>query len=358
MIKLKEGRSNYYKTDDTYEFRLDQGGRRWYFEVKSVDGTSLEGEVASGQVQGRECDVLTMRSGDEQFRWHFGNDNFITEKKLRNILKALEKDPGFRDQFRRPAEKLKMVNTAHLSSLIQKAFGDHSVTSAGTEKPTGHSWELATKVVINQKLPDDFMAFARKYEHLSLVKSRGKTALMVHFPLGLASEANAMFLKILTDYTQGCLGTPKDYKLDAKAVSTRLARPSIPEDLLKLIMPNVEEKAESLKGPTHPATVKKILDGMEAGRDRFSGMRLGTLKECVGDAVIYTFEEACKAAKKHHQKSHFTHTFKPDNYLARCIRWHLRGLSVEHAIDKVEQENRAAENSIALRKGDSVYQAL
>lgn len=356
MIKLQTGRPNRNVTDDTYEFRLGRGGRLWHFEVTCLDGTSFQGEMASGEVQGRECDVLTMRSGDEKFRWHFGYDNYITENKLKNILKALVKDPGFRDQFRRPAGQIEMVNTDHLSSMVQQAFGDHSVACAGTATPIAHSWELATKVVLNQKLPEDFKAFARKYQHLRQVKSKGKTALMLDFPLGHASEANAMFLKILADYTQGILGAPKDYKLDCKSVSTRLARPNLRDEEIKRITTNVAEQVESLKEPAHPRDVKKTLDTLKSGRDRFSSMRLGSLKESVGDSVIYAFEEACDAAKKHHGENHFVHKFIPDHYVARCIRWHLRGLPVEHAIQKVEMENRAAENSIAFHRSGSVYE--
>jgi hypothetical protein len=355
MIKLQTGRPNRTITDETYEFRLERGGRRWHFEVKCLDGTTFEGEMASGQVQGGECDVLTMRSGDEQFRWHFGYDNNITENKLKNILKALVKDPGFRDQFRRPSGKIQMVNTDHLSALVQQAFGDHTVACAGTATPIAHSWELATKVVIEQKMPEDFKVFARKYQHLKLVKSKGKTALMLDFPLGHASEANAMLLKILADYNQGTLAAAKGYKLDCKAVSTRLARPNLPEVEIKQITTNVEEQVESLKGPTHPRDAKKALDALKSGRDRFSSMRLEALKECVGDSVIYSFEEARVAAHKRHRENGFTHKFMPDNYVARCIRWHLRGLSVEHAVVKVEGEDRAAENSIALNKGQSAF---
>jgi hypothetical protein len=356
MIKLQTGRPNRTITDDTYEFRLDRGGRRWHFEVKCLDGTTFEGEMASGQVQGRECDVLTMRSGDEEFRWHFGYDNYITENKLKTILKSLVKDPGFREQFRRPSGKIQMVKTVQLSALVQQAFGDHTVACAGTATPIAHSWELATKVVIEQKMPEDFKVFARKYQHLKLVKSKGKTALMLDFPLGHASEANAMFLKILADYNQGTLAAAKDYKLECKAVSTRLARPNLPEVEIKQITTNVEDQVESLKEAKDPRDAKKVLEALKSGRDRFSAMRLESLKESVGDSVLYTFEDACKAAKKHHIENRFTHKFNPEHYVARCIRWHLRGLPVEHAVVKVEQEDRATENSISFHQNGSVYE--
>ncbi|WP_338923684.1 hypothetical protein V0M98_36365 (plasmid) [Pseudomonas silesiensis] len=358
MINLQTGRPNRNVTDDTYEFRLGKGGGLWHFDVTCLDGTTFQGEMAYGEVQGRECDVLTMRSGDEKFRWHFGYDNSINENKLKSILKSLVKDPGFRDQFRRPAGQIEMVNAAHLSALVQQAFGDHTVVCAGTATPIAHSWELATKVVLDQKLPEDFRNFAKKYQHLRQVKSKGKTALLLEFPMGHASEANAMFLKILADYNEGTLGAPKDYKLDCKSVSTRLARPNMPEDEIKRITTNVAEKVESLKETAHPRDVRKTLDELKSGRDRFSSMRLASLKECVGDSVVYAFEEACEAAKKHHRENRFDHKFMPDHYVARCIRWHLRGLPVEHAVEKVELENRAAENSIALQRSGSVYERM
>jgi len=360
MIKLQRTFYNHptRKADSVYVFKPDRDTKFWDFEVETLAGLKLTGHLLSGEIQGHDAQLLTMTSGSEEFRWQFGLEVSLTEPNIRKILRGLEQDPEFLNQFRRPADTFELIEPTQLSALIQAALGDHTLVCAGTSKRTAHSWELATKFVLDNPLPDDFKDFAKKHPQLKTSRSKGKTALTVGFPRGNASEANAMLIGILSDYRDNKLEAPGAYKIQIQKTDTKLVAPTVKAEPVKNTPPSLDSVVEKLeKQPwLHANDVKKALDSLRVGRDQFSSLKLDDLKGSVSEMAYQHLERASREAERRSASEGVRQCIKPDEFLKRCLRWHLRGLSVEHAVMKVDSENRATSYSITSAGQGSVFQ--
>lgn len=359
MIKLQRTFYNHPKreADSVYVFKPDRETKFWDFEVETLAGLKLTGHLLSGEIQGHDAHLLTMTSGSENFRWQFGLEVSLTEPNIRKILRGLEQDPEFLNQFRRPADTFELIEPTQLSALIQAALGDHTLVCTGTSKRTAHSWELATKFVLDNPLPDDFKEFARKHPQLKTSRSKGKTALTVGFPRGNASEANAMLIRILSDYRDKKLETPGAYKIQVQKTDTKLVAPAVKVEPVRKAPPSLDSVVEKLKQPwLHAQDVKKALDSLKAGRDQFSNLKLDALKGAVTEAAYQHLERASREADRRSASEGVKQCIKPDEFLKRSLRWHLRGLSVEHAVMRVDGENRAASHSINVARQGSIFQ--
>ena len=316
------------------------GGESETFHIAGavgLDRQSIYGAITEGYVNGQDRILLEFKIGEEQYGWVF--DRHVSSSAIDLILSGLKHDPEYREQFRKPAVPAKWVDSAQLGALLSKVFGEHEIVSQGDAEPALHSWEQVTKILVREKLPADFATFARKCPFLKLSRVKGNDCIAVRAPLGGAYKANLMLLTILEDFNAGKLGDQKAYGIDFERKSVMPTKPTIitairPSEKA-VDEPSVSEKIAHINTRIEYYKLENQLRFLKAGRDEYSVMKEADLKSKI------TPEDRKTIVKQFPRKA--------DEL--KCIRWHLRGLSVPDAILKVNIELDGAKIFTERAKG-------
>ncbi|WP_274644667.1 hypothetical protein [Pseudomonas serbica] len=307
-----------------------------------------EGEVIVGKFTDPESPnqpfghVLEARgSAGQDYRWVF--NSVLTDISMSMILKGLKLDPEFRKQFAKP-DAIVLHDTRVIADAVQSAFGDHEILDPGTAEPTAHSWEQNTSVVLKEKPPKPFTDFLSKFPGMKLTKAKGGFHLMVTSAMGHASEANQVFLTVLSDFANGVLLAPKAYKYDRKTINTKPTRPSLPQAQKSQVKIDLEQSIEKINASEKEAATL-LIEKLKAGRDEFTTMKADALKDKIEP------EELNRILTKFHVGTQFE-TKKRVSQASQCMRWRLRGLSLDQAMLKVDFEAKSdaffAERSTSL----------
>lgn len=271
-------------------------------------------------------------AGDMDYRWVF---NRVLDQVTRSIiLKGLKIDPEFRKQFMKP-DDLVFLDMNVIAEAVQAAFGDHRILEPGTAEPATHSWEQETSVVLTEKPPKPFMDFLKKCPLMKVTKAKGGFHLRVTAAHGHASEANKVFLTVLSDFTKGALLDPKAYKYARKEISTMPTKPTLAQ--VTKPKPNTDlEESIALINASHKDTATDLIGKLKVGRDEFTAMRGEALKAKMAPEELHRIHGKFRVGTKYETK-------RGVSQASQCMRWRLRGLSLEQAILKVDLEAKSNE---------------
>lgn len=298
--------------------RREPGTRHEKYSANTVDGVYLTGAIGSGYLNGDYVYLFEFEGAGEEYRWVF--EAPIPERSMELIQAGLRHDPSYRDQFRKPAVPAKEADSVVLGALLSRAFGEHTIESNGSIEPGPHSWASRLRIVLAERIPPAFAAFARKCPYLTLSKWRRQDCVTVTPPLGYASQANLLFIKAIEDFANGALGKQADYTLNAPKIITWPTKPEvISKEKAKgsVALPLPEAIESALNAPTQQDKERKLLY-LKAGRDEFSKLKADAIEARI------TPDDAEMIKKEFHA----------DRDRLKAMRWILRGLPVEDAIKK------------------------
>lgn len=314
--------------------------------------TTTEGEMIVGKFTDPESPnqpfghVLVARGdGGLDYRWVF---NKALDKVTRGIiLKGLKNDPDFRGQFVKPVDLVK-IESKTIEEAVQAAFGEHIILEPGSASPTVHSWEQATSVVLTEKPPKLFMDFLNKSSLMKLTKAKGGFHLRVTAAHGHACEANKIFLTVLSDFVKGELLAPKAYKYEIKIINTMPNKPVLPQSKKPKAQIDVTDSIRMINS-AHGEAATKLIAMLKVGRDEFTAMRGDTLKGMQDPEDLKLILKKYWIGTKYESK-------KSVSQASQCMRWRLRGLSLEQSMQKVELDVKSneffAERSTSLKSFD------
>ena len=330
----------------TSKFRKAPGTHNEAFSLTTVDGVALKGVIGSGYLNGAYVYLLEFRGGGEEYRWIFNDE--IPEKSMAVLKEGLRLEPGYRDQFRKPAVPAKEVDLVTLSALLTRAFGDHTIDTTGTIEPVAHSWESRLRIVLAEPIPAAFASFARKCPYLTLNKTRRQDCLTVTAPLGNAAPANLLLIQAIEDFASGKLGEQSKYELNVTKISTWPTKPehaqqpepkpkAPPSSSKPAIHPfnaesllTLSDKIARVGKAQDPKEKRRLLMFLKAGRDEFSLMKLEQVEALLDPDDVSSVYKAI---------------LKPDDRL-KSMRWILRGLPASDAILKTEIEIESTQRFI------------
>jgi hypothetical protein len=308
-----------------------------------LDRQSIYGAITDGYVNGQAAVLMEFKIGVDEFRWVF--DKFISSAAIDLILAGIKHDPAYREQFLKPAVPAKEVDSLQLATLLSKALGEHQIVSLGDGESTLHSWEKVTKVLLQERLPADFATFTRKCEFLNLSRVKGKDCIAVRTRFGDASKANRMFLTILEDYAAGKLGSQETYALAVGRTNLMPTKPTIVTSIRPSVdtvaEPSVTEKIAHINSRIENYKLANQLRFLKAGRDEFTAMKEPEL-------ISKIRQDDLKLIAKQFPK-------KSD--ALSCMRWHLRGLNISDAIQKVNIQLEGAKKFHERAKGMKEFDA-
>lgn len=183
------------------------------FELTTADGELVTGKFIDPEKsrKGLGHELVAEGVGGRLYRWDFHRP--LSKVTINIILKGLKSDPEFGKQFLKP-DNLVLIDRVTLADTVQAALGAHQILESGTAEPTAHSWEQETSVLLDAKQPALFLDFLKKSPLMKLTKTKDGFHLRVTPASGHASEANRLFLAVLSDYTKGDLKPPKAYQFD------------------------------------------------------------------------------------------------------------------------------------------------
>lgn len=329
------------------KFRRDPGSRPEAFSANTVDGVHLTGAIGTGYLNGAYVCLFEFEGAGEEYRWLFSDA--IPEKHMELIKAGLRNDPAYRDQFRKPAVPAKEVDQVVLGDLLARAFGEHSIESTGSIEPGPHSWESRLRVVLADPIPATFATFVRKCSYLSLSKTLRQDCITVTPPLGNAHSANLLFIRALTDFAEGSLGSQADYKLKPEKFSTWPTKPEVispPVTAKKktfMVDPSVSfsDKIQLVINTSDADQKKRHLLFLKAGRDTFSTIKQEALEEMIAPEDVSAIHQRFKAAEDQ----------------SKALRWILRGLPLEDASLKVEIDNESKTKLVERKRDHNRYES-
>lgn len=271
-------------------------------------------------------------AGDQDYRWVF--NRVLNELTRSIILKGLKTDPEFRKQFAKP-DNLVFIDSKVVAEAVKAAFGDHQILDPGTAEPAAHSWEQETSVVLKEKPPKPFTDFLKKCPLMKLTKAKGGFHLRVTAANGHASEANSLFLTVLSDFAKGLPLDPKAYKYARKEISTMPTKPTLPQASKPKANTALEESI-ALINASHKDTATDLIGKLKVGRDEFTAMRADALKAKMDPEDLHRILGKFRVGTQYETK-------RCVSQASQCMRWRLRGLSLEQAVLKVELEAKSNE---------------
>lgn len=321
--------------------------------LTTVDGVYLHGVIGDGYLNGKYVCLMEFQGAGEDYRWIF--NEMIPEQSLALILLGLRHDPSYREQFKKPARLAEEADPVALRALVSKAFGDHTIYSNGSVERGPHPWESSLRIVLEESAPVQFVAFARKCPYLEIGKIRGMDCITVNAPLGNASQANLLLIQAIEDFSRGQLGNQDDYTLIPVTINTWPTKPKIissnssdpieekPSSWNRFSdvesKPTLKEKLLLVTESTDPAFKKRVLPFLKAGRDEFSRMKAAEVQESIAPSDRSKIQARIK---------------KPENQI-KAMRWHLRGLSITDAIEKIELDAEALTKLIDRKKAYETF---
>lgn len=330
------------------KFRKAPGTHNEAFSTTTVDGVSLKGAIGTGYLNGAYVYLFEFRGGGDEYRWIFKKE--IPERSMEMIKEGLRLDPSYRDQFRKPAVPTKEVDLTVLSTLLTRAFGDHTIDSTGTVEPVPHSWESRLRIVLAEPIPAAFATFARKCPYLTLNKTRRQDCITVTPPFGNAGPANLLFIKAIEDFANGTLGDHANYELAVEKINTWPTKPYVtprpePKPIVASIKPadlrieaepaqTLSDKIELIHQAQSPKEKRRQLLFLKSGRDEFSSMKLEAVEALIDPEDVTTVYQMIP---------------KPDDRL-KAMRWVLRGLPVIDAVLKIEIDNESTQKLLERKR--------
>lgn len=332
------------------KIRRDNHAYQEVLRINTVDDVELRGGIGAGYLNGVYIFLFEFKGSDgHEYRWIF--DQPIPERSIDLIKAGLRFDPGYREQFRKPAAPAKEFDAVELSRLIERAFGPYSLDSNGSIEPGHHCWESRLRIVLSEPLPAEFAAFVRECKFLSLSKIRHQECITVTAPLTRASAANLQLVKMIEDFSSGALGSLEDYTVAPKSSNTWPTKPEV-------VSPKAAE-AIGYKSDRYPTrTLEEAvmhareavgqqefirrLSFLKAGRDQYSGMKIEALEQHLGQEAVDAIKQVCQ---------------KPENQL-KAMRWAMRGLTTEEAIMKVKIDLEAIPKILDRKNASRDYDRM
>lgn len=286
-------------------------------KILCPDGAELNVTISPGlsAVNDGSIVVVSFTSGEDCFRTWIAEEDYsdaATARILYNAKHSIE----FRESLR--VKALQYPQQPQLEAVLASFGKPAFVERPGNLEATPVHEELSTVLAFPEGFPLALEKAAAKTKWISLKRGQELCRMMVRAEYGHAHLYNARLLTFLGAALAGTLTKQDHHLLDLPSKTTILNTRDVKRRPVRVTADMLSESIKTIPLLPDPVRQQKLLR-LKSYRDEWSGMTLSELRERCADPEVY--QQVCRGLRD--KDSHAT-----------ALRWYLRGLSLEHAIEK------------------------